>query len=46
MSLGHFLLGFLPPIAIGTVAVLALLLLTWLGIPRRSAIASDRRTML
>jgi hypothetical protein len=44
MGLDLFFFGFLQRIALGAGAVLALLLVVCLGIPRRSAIAVTRRT--
>jgi len=45
MGLDLLFLGFLQRIAVGAATVLALLLLTWLGLPRRSAIIVNRRKM-
>ena len=43
MSLGHLFLGFLQPVALGSVAVLVLLLVIGLRTPRRSPALLPRR---
>ena len=43
MGLGIFFLGFLQRIAIGTGTVFGLLLISWLGMPRRSMVVVPRR---
>jgi hypothetical protein len=42
MGIGLMFVDFLQRIAVGVGMVLALLLVLWLGIPRRSAVASNR----
>ena len=44
MGLGVLFLEFLQRIAVGAGTVLALFLIVWLGMRRRSPIAADRRT--
>jgi hypothetical protein len=44
MGLSLLFLAFLQRIAVGAVTVFALILITWLGLPRRSAIVLNRRT--
>jgi hypothetical protein len=44
MEFGLLFLGFLQKIAVGAASVLALLLIIWLGMPRRARIAVSRRT--
>jgi hypothetical protein len=44
MGLSPLLLGFLQRIAIGVGTVFAVLLVIWLGLPRRSMIAAKRRS--
>jgi len=44
MGLDLLVLGFLQRIAVGAGAVLVLLLIVGLGLPRRSAIVATRRT--
>jgi hypothetical protein len=41
---GLLFLGFLQRIAVGAGTVFALLLVVWLGMPRRSVIVVSRRT--
>jgi hypothetical protein len=43
MGLDLLFLGFLQRIAVGVGTVLVLLLVTWLALPRRSAIVVSRR---
>jgi len=40
-----FFFSFLQHIAVGVASVVALLLATWLGTPRRSLVAASRRTV-
>jgi len=43
MGLGLLFIGFLQRIVVGVGFVFAVLLFTWLGIPRRAAITVNRR---
>ena len=45
MGLDLLFFGFFQRIAVGVGTVLVLLLVTWLGLPRRSAIVVSRRTI-
>jgi hypothetical protein len=45
MGLNLLFLNFLQRIAVGVGAVFVLLLVIWLGLPRRSAIVVSRRAM-
>jgi xanthine/uracil permease len=43
MELSIFFVGFLQRIAVGAGTVIGLLLITWLGMPRRSTVIVHRR---